>query len=167
MEILKLFGIDWHLMLAQIINFAIVVGVLWWFALKPMVKLMKERNQEIARGVKNAERAEKRLGEVEKEAEELMREHRRQANKLLEVAQQQAEEKKRLILEKTKEEAAVVLEKTKVQIEEERKKMLSAAKQELAEVVARAVELILTEKVDVKLDKAYIQQILNKVKHEK
>ena len=54
-SLISTFHIDWHLIVAQLVNFAVVILVLWRFALKPLGKLMDERGQTIAGGLENEE----------------------------------------------------------------------------------------------------------------
>ena len=53
-SIITTFHIDWKIILAQAVNFAIVFAVLYFFALKPLNKLMAERAEKIAKGVNDA-----------------------------------------------------------------------------------------------------------------
>ena len=39
-ELVKTFHIDWKLIIAQTVNFTIVLGVLWYFAFKPLMKVI-------------------------------------------------------------------------------------------------------------------------------
>ncbi|MBT7553014.1 ATP synthase F0 subunit B, partial [bacterium] len=65
MEILELFGVDWRLMIAQLVNFVIVLLVLWKFAIKPLMKTMESRNAEISKGLDDAKAAADKIEEVE------------------------------------------------------------------------------------------------------
>ena len=49
------------MILAQIINFAVVFFVLYKFALKPLKKLMDERSATISGGLDNAKKQEEHL----------------------------------------------------------------------------------------------------------
>ena len=57
-------------MIAQLINFAVVMIVLWVFALKPLKKLMDERGATIAGGLENAEKQKAMFEEATKMLEE-------------------------------------------------------------------------------------------------
>lgn len=59
------FGIDWKLMVAQLINFAVVFFVLKKFAYKPILKLLDERKQKIEDGLSFAEKAKQELASIE------------------------------------------------------------------------------------------------------
>src|SRR5437870_10658982 len=55
MEILKNFGFEPILFIAQIVNFVIIYLILKKFLYKPVLKLLKDRKQTIAGGLKQAE----------------------------------------------------------------------------------------------------------------
>ena len=63
--LLGTFHIDWRLLVAQIINFAIVFAVLYRFVVKPLQKVMLERTAKIEQGLKDAENARARLTNAE------------------------------------------------------------------------------------------------------
>ncbi len=164
MEILKLFAIDWHLMLAQLINFAIVVAVLWYFALKPLTKTMKKRNDEIKKGLDNAAEAEKKISAVEKQVLDEIKRARAEAAKILVEAQEQADKNKQLQREKTQQEIEQMLDKAKQQITQEKKLMINEVKEEIGQMVINALQRILGEKLSQELDKKYIEKVLKEIK---
>ena len=53
-SIISTFHIDWKIIIAQAINFVIVFAVLYFYALKPLSKLMKERSEKISQGLDDA-----------------------------------------------------------------------------------------------------------------
>lgn len=164
MEILELFGVNWKLMLAQIVNFAIVFFVLWRFAIKPLLKTMESRNQEIVSGLDNAKKAEDRLLAVEKEAKVQLNEAKKEAMIILEKANQQAETNRQLTLNKAKTEVEVVVSKAKEQIAQEKEKMFVEAKQEFANLLQVSLTKILSKSISQEIDKKYIHQTLAELK---
>lgn len=59
-------GIDWKLLLSQVVNFAILLAVLTQFVYKPLLKVIKKRNERIQEGLDKANEADIRLKEVDK-----------------------------------------------------------------------------------------------------
>lgn len=164
MEILELFGVNWKLMLAQIVNFAIVFFVLWRFAIKPLLKTMESRNQEIASGLDNARKAEDRLLAVEKEAKAQLNEAKKEAMLILEKANLQAETNRKLTLDKAKSEVEVVVSKAKEQISQEKEKMFVEAKKEFSQMLVLALDKILSKNLSKEIDQKYIKQALHDLK---
>jgi len=164
MEILKLFGVDWRLLLAQLINFGIVVVILWWLAIKPLTRTMRERSGEISRGLDDAKRATERLDEVEKEIKEKLQETKLVAAKILAAGKKNADEARQVSLDKTKQEVEILIVKAKQQINSEKESMVGQAKQEVVAVVLEALRKILSVGLSKDLDKKYIDQVLKDIK---
>ncbi len=59
------FGIDWKLMIAQLINFGIVFFILRAFAYKPILKLLDERKKKIEDGLGFAEKSKSEFASIE------------------------------------------------------------------------------------------------------
>ena len=55
-QTLQTLGIYWPKLVAQMINFAIVLFVLWKFAYRPVLALLEDRRRRIAEAMENAEK---------------------------------------------------------------------------------------------------------------
>lgn len=66
-QLIEAFGIDVKLITAQTINFLILLGLLSYFLYKPLLRMLAEREAKIAKGVQDAEAAEKALEEADEE----------------------------------------------------------------------------------------------------
>lgn len=64
------FGLDWRFVGAQVINFVIVLVVIWFVAYKPLMAFLEKRQSMIREGVEGAERA----SGLEKKAQEVFQE---------------------------------------------------------------------------------------------
>ena len=69
-SIISTFHIDWKIIVAQAINFAIVFVVLYLFALKPLNKLMAERTEKISKGLADSKKADEMLLQAKHEHEQ-------------------------------------------------------------------------------------------------
>ena len=56
-QLIEAFGIDARLILLQVVNFGLLMVVLSYFLYKPILKVLAERQEKIAQGVKDAEEA--------------------------------------------------------------------------------------------------------------
>jgi len=164
MEILELFGVNWKLMLAQLINFAIVVVILWFFALKPLTRTMQQRSDEIQQGLSDAQTAAEKLTKVETEVKAKLMEAKTEAAKILEAARLQADESRQSGVVKTKAEVEEIIKKAKTQIAGEKDNMVSEVKSEIAGMVVIALEKILSGGLSKDLDKKYIDKVLKEIK---
>ncbi len=163
MEILELFGVDWKLMLAQLVNFAIVVFVLWKFAIKPLMATMEERNKEISKGLDDAKSATERLDQVEQEVKTKLNEVKQEGAVVLDKARKQSESERQATIDKTKQEVETVIAKAKEQIQAEKTAMVSEVKKEVADMVVIALQKILSENLSKDLDQKYIDKVLKDI----
>ena len=82
----KTFGVDGSHLIAQIISFCIVAGLLSYFAYKPILKVLDDRRQRIADGLANADKIKAELARTEASRQEVLNQANIQANKLIEEA---------------------------------------------------------------------------------
>lgn len=162
MEVLAKLGVDWKLLLAQAVNFAVLFWVLRRFAYQPMLDFLEKRSVRIEQGLKDAEAASQKLSEIEAKEKTVLAEARTEARAIITAAEVSA--KKRDGERATETEAKVkrLLEEAEEKIREEREKALASAKEEIGELVMLSVEKILHEKADGTEDAALLKKLVSK-----
>ncbi|MDO8659237.1 MAG: F0F1 ATP synthase subunit B [Candidatus Parcubacteria bacterium] len=148
-SIITTFHIDWKIIIAQMVNFAIVFVVLYIFALKPLSKLMKERSEKIAKGIDDAKNNALVLEKTAKEYEDVLAKARIEANNIFQSGKKEAETKKTQMLEEAKAEVAGIIENGKKTLENEKTKMVEEAKKEIVSLAMLATEKLLSNKQDL------------------
>lgn len=148
MDALAQLGIDWKLLLAQVVNFGILLFILKRFAYQPMLRLMDERSAKIEQGLKDAEEAAKKLRSVEEEEKTILAGARQQAKELLVETDKAAKERDALKLSETEARVKKLLSDAEAKLEDDRMRMIEDAKRELSETVMLAVEKLLKEKAE-------------------
>mgnify|MGYP000846846540 FL=1 len=161
MEALANLGIDWKLLLAQVVNFVVVLLVLRRFAYQPMLRLLDERTHKIEKGLADAESATRKLGEMETKEKAVLADARMEAKRILADAGEAAAKRDAVKMAETEARVKKLLEESENKIVEDRKKMLEEAKRELAGTVLLAVEKVLSEKMDGAKEKELIERNLN------
>lgn len=159
-SLVSTFHIDVQLLIAQLVNFAIVFSVLYFFAFKPLVKIMAERSATIDKSLKDADAIEKRLVLTEKEQADIINAAKKQANLIIEEADKRGEERKAALVVKAKEEVAQVISGEKAKLVSEKAEMLKEIKKEVADLVILTVEKLLTEKMTGEKDKELISKLV-------
>ena len=91
-------GLNWKLFLAQLINFGIVILVLWKWVFKPVAGALETRRQKIEESVKKADEIEKRLKEFEASRDQEFRKARAAAEEIIQKATTSGEASKAEIL---------------------------------------------------------------------
>ena len=161
MEALANLGIDWKLLLAQVVNFVVVLLVLKRCAHQPMLKLLDERTAKIEKGLVDAESASRKLSEMEMKEKAVLADARTEAKRILAETDEAAAKRDAAKMTETEARVKKLLEESENKIAEDRKKMLEEAKRELAGTVLMAVEKVLSEKMDSAKEKELIERNLN------
>ena len=159
-NLIETFHIDIKLLIAQVINFAIVFGVLYFFALKPLLKVMGDRTKKIEKSVDDAKKIEEKLSKTDEEYNKAIGKAKKEANIIMEKANVMAEEKREELIKKARTEIGQIINKEKEQMQTEKAKTLKEIKKEVADLVVVSLEKILEEKVDGKKDGELIRKMV-------
>ncbi|KKR81217.1 MAG: ATP synthase subunit b [Candidatus Daviesbacteria bacterium GW2011_GWA1_41_61] len=163
MEILNEFGVKPVLLIAQVVNFLLLLFILKRFLYKPILKALEQRKQKIVQSLKNAEEIEKRLEAVSKEREEALRKASKEAETIIGEATTSADRIIAQAHEKAQKDISKMIERSQQSLKLEREKLYQDIKGELAGLVMVALEKVtgkvVTEKDQKELIKKSIKQL--------
>ncbi len=160
--IIDSFHIDLKLLIAQIINFAIVFSVLFYFVIKPLMKVMDDRSKKIENSLKQSEEIKNKLAKIENDYEAEIKRARKEASIIVKEARELAEKKKNEMVFKAKEEIGSIINKEKEGIREQKEKTMKELKREVVDIVLMSLEKILEKRIDSREDKELIKKIVNR-----
>lgn len=160
-ELIKTFHIDWKLIIAQLVNFAIVLFVLQRYAYGPILKMMTERSEKIEKGIKDAENAHKKLAEIAEKEKEVLVEAKKQAGVIIAQAEAVATRNKEVIIGESKQQAEKILADAAKKMEAERAQIMQEIKAQVGELVVMATGKVLAEKIDAEKDRDIIARAIN------
>jgi len=158
MEVLAKLGVDWKLLLAQVVNFLVLLWVLRRFAYKPMLKFLDDRSKKIEAGLRDAKRASEKLSEIEQREREVLEAAKKESGAIVARAKESAEKMGEKIMTESREEAARIMTETRKKIENERESLRTDMKQELAGLVLLATEKVLGEKMKDAKDETLVRE---------
>lgn len=115
MEILNQFGFEPILFAAQIVNFLILAIIFKKFLYKPILKVLKDRQKNIEKGLKDAEEAKIELEAAEEKKDAIIKAASKEAEAILDATKTGAEELKEQILASAKAEAEKIILNAKTQ----------------------------------------------------
>lgn len=156
---IETFHIDWKIIIAQAVNFLVVLFVLNFLLIKPLKKMMRERGEDITGGLNNAVKNAEILSQTQKEYNEIVTKARTEAHEIFQEGKREAEEKKTEIIEKAKTEVDTMVANGKKILESEKMKMVEEAKKEIVSLVVLATEKLLESNQDEKFNEKTINQI--------
>ena len=141
-ELITTFHIDWKLMIAQIVNFGLVLGLLYWLAAKPLSKLMKDRTKEITDGLDNAKKAELEVQNANIKKEEIVREAKVSAKKIISISQADGKEMIKEAKDKATLEKEEIIKQARFDAEKEKKNSDEQVRKEAATLVTEGVRKV-------------------------
>jgi len=141
-------GIDWKLLLAQIINFLILLLILRKFLYCPIVNMLQNRRKTIEKGLKDAEEAEVKLDSASEKSRKIISQATDEADKIVKSAKASAEKEAQEIVNSANERSQKIIAEAKASAIVEQEKIVGGAKTQVARLVVAATEKILGKKSD-------------------
>jgi F-type H+-transporting ATPase subunit b len=151
-DIFTTLGIDWRLLILQIVAFVILVWLLGKFVYPFLMKSVDERQAKIEESVKAAQEAEKNAESAQDEIAKLLKEARVEAKEIVATAKDEATAMVAASDEKAKSRAEKIVADAKDQLS---KDVIAARKQlhnDTIELVAMATEKVVGATVTDKID---------------
>lgn len=145
-DLFAVFGVEWKLLIAQIINFAVLLAVLTYLLYRPVMKVLDERQRTIADGVRNAEAADRQLADAQEASNGIKGNATREAEGIVAAARVRADERAAEIVRVAEERASAALKDATLRAEEAKRDALKKSEQEIARVAMLAAEKILRQK---------------------
>ncbi|MBM3890417.1 MAG: F0F1 ATP synthase subunit B [Verrucomicrobia bacterium] len=129
------FGVDWPHFLAQLAAFLIVLFILKWLAYRPLLDLLKERQDRIAEAMKKAEEIEKGRAKALEDHKKILTEAQTKAQQLIDEARIVAQREGDKRLQEAVAQAEQLVAKAREATEVDRQRMLEELKREVGRLV--------------------------------
>jgi F-type H+-transporting ATPase subunit b len=143
--LLDAFGINGSLLLAQAVNFGLLLVALSYFLYKPVMKTIAERQAKVAQGVIDAERATEKLAAADTEAAERVSDAENEAEGIVTGARETASLEKIRIVKEAEARAAALAADADARAKETAAKALRESEKEVARLAVLAAEKILSK----------------------
>ena len=148
-QLFAAFGLDWRLLIINLINFGVLLVALRYFLYGPLTGMLESRRRKMIQGVEDADAASARLHEIEAAKSGILAEAGTEADHLLAKARAAAQEKERAIVAAAEAAAARTSAEAQKQAAELKSQAIEESKQEVAKLVVLGIEKLGMEKVMV------------------
>lgn len=153
-------GIDWQVLLAQFINFAILFGLLSVLLYKPMRRMLDERSNRIKESMEQAEQIKEQMTKSEEQVKLQLDTARREGQDILAQAAQMGERLKEEAKGEARQEAEVIVARARTEIERERDQAIDEVKREFVDLAITAAEKVVNESLDREKHRRLIEEVL-------
>jgi F-type H+-transporting ATPase subunit b len=158
MDFLKDFGFDPVLLVAQIINFLVVLFLLKKLMYKPLLETIKKRDSEIKSGIANKEEADRLLAEAQEKETKILQKAQERADKIVNDAKLEAESSKAEIEEAGRRESERMIAQARETIAQETRE----AEERLSKKIGTIAVALLEKSLEGVFGKSEQQAILKK-----
>jgi len=157
-------GINWKILLGQIINFVILLYLLKRFAYKPFLNILEKRKARIEEGIAKSDEVEKSLQRIEELSKKVKDGAEIEARAIVKDAEVLAQTKSKEVLLSTEKEQERLIETAKKRIEEESLKEKEKTEREVVQRTFLLAEKFLGKKIDEEKDKKFIEELFAKIR---
>jgi len=153
-------GINLPLLVAFIINFVILFGLLGLVLYKPVMKMLDERSRKIKESMEQAEATKAEYAHAEEEVKKLINKAREDGQALIGQASQMGEKIKEEAKEGARKEAQAIVDRTRAELEEERDRIIDGLRREFVDISISAAEKVIKETLDKERHRKLIEETL-------
>jgi len=161
---LEALGINLGYVFVQLFNFGILFVVLRAWVYKPIIKMLSDRREKIAKGLEDARVAADARANAEAKAEQIIVEAQNKASEIVREATVRAEEANRDIKVAAEKDAADTRKNALADIEEERNRVLGEVRGQIAALAMAATQKLVGEALDEKRQHALIDEFFSGIK---
>lgn len=137
-------GIEPMLLLAQIVNFTIIVIVLTKLLYKPILSMLEKRKREIEQGLQASEKMKEAEAKLLAKQEKLLEQTRKDATILIEQARKDAKEVEKDLIAQAHKDIEELREKAKEEIERQKKIMEKSVESHAVDLAVAMTKRLIT-----------------------
>jgi F-type H+-transporting ATPase subunit b len=153
-------GISLPYLVAFMVNFLLLLGLLTLVLYKPMTKTLDERAAKIKESLEKAEQIQKESVRAEESVRAQIEAGRKEGQALIAQAAQNAERVKEEAKAEARKEAEAIVVKAQAQIESDREESFNKLRREFADLAVLAAEKVIEQSLDKKAHEKLIEKVL-------
>jgi F-type H+-transporting ATPase subunit b len=158
-------GVNLPSLIAYVLNFVILLGILVFFAYKPLLRVLDQRSERIRESLEAAEQAQASAASSEAAVQEQLNEARREGQQLLEQAREASERFRGEEMDRARQEAEAFVERARSEIQRERDAAIEEVRANFGDLAITAAERVIRRSLDRQAHQELIAQVLEEGEH--
>jgi len=154
-------GINLPLLVAFVINFVILFGLLSIVLYKPVLKMLDERQAKIKESLEQAEQIKEEVARSDEQIKANLKTAHKEGQALIAQAAQIGERLTEEAKEKARQEAGSLIAKAHAEIGRERDKAIDELRKEFVDIAILAAEKMINETLDREKHRKLIDEVLD------
>lgn len=160
MEGLAELGINPPVLIAQVINVAILFGLLYLVAYKPIMRMLDARSRRIKESMEQADAIREQVSRTEERVKAQLAEASKEGQEKIAQAVKIGEEVKQKARDEAKQEAEALISRARAEIQAERDEAIHEVRKEFADLTIMAAEKVIERSLDKKAHQELIDKVL-------
>ncbi|MFC1995881.1 F0F1 ATP synthase subunit B [Chloroflexota bacterium] len=153
-------GINLPILVAQIVNFGILFGLMYLLAYKPIMRMLDERSRKIKESMEQTDSIKEQAARAEEETKKHLEAAAQEGQEVIARATRTGEEVRREAQQEAKREAESLVAKARAEIQRERDDVIDELRKEFADLTIMAASKIIDRSLDKKAHRQLIDKIL-------
>jgi len=153
-------GINWHGLLGQFINVALLLVILYVIGYRPIRRMLDERSQRIKESMDQAEFIKQETARTEQMVQEQLAEARKQGQDVVAQAEQIGERLKEDARQQARQDAEAIVAKSRSEIQAENEEAIAQLRKEFVDVAIQAAERVINKALDKEAHRQIIEKTL-------
>lgn len=160
MEGLAALGISVPTLLAQIVNFTILFGLLYLVAYKPILRILDERSNKVKESIEQTEHIKEQAAYAEEEARKQIETASKEGQEVIARAVRTGEEVRQRAQQEARTEAETLIARAQTEIQRERDEAIGELRKEFADLTILAAEKVIGRSLDKETHRQLIEKSL-------
>ncbi len=153
-------GVHLPSLLIYLVNFLLVLGLLFAFAYRPILRLMDQRADRIRESLEASERAREEAASSQQAVEDQLVEARREAQRIMDLAREAAERFRAEDMERARNDAETFVARARADIQRERDAAIEEVRSNFSDLAITAAERVVRRSLDRQAHEDLITQVL-------
>jgi F-type H+-transporting ATPase subunit b len=151
-------GINWKIIIAQIVNFSILAFFLTKFLYKPIIKMLDDRKNKLENDEKKSLELSEKVKSAEIAKEEVLSLARKESEKIIKQSEKGARDIKDGLLKEAELESEKIKIETRKQIQAEKEKVMEEVKKDLGGLISLSIEKALGNVTDKNIQNNLVEE---------
>ena len=152
-------GINLPTLIAQIINFTILLGLLYLVAYKPIMRMLDERSRKVKESMEQTELIKQQAERAEEEVKKQIEAAGKEGQEIIARAVRSGEDVRQKAQQEARQDVESIIARAGVEIQRERDEAIGELRKEFADLTILAAGKV----IDRSLDKEAHRQLIDKV----
>ena len=144
--LVKAFGLDWRIFLSEVVNFIVLLGIIFWVIKKYVNPILEKRRTIIADGVAKYEESEQMLADAITEKDTIITDAQTEASETIAASVAKGKERESAIIADADIKGEDIISKAKKKGEAEKDGIIASSKEEIAKMITLGAEKVLSSK---------------------